>query len=203
MGPVITSPGWDSMTSFASKIKGKNPYSSLACLPAFVSGLDCTYEGNTYNSSFKWQSPTEPCVLRQCQVWSSDLTLPWRGICRVLLRSSFQTVQNKTTTKPNCALVHIYCGIHRTKTVQDRYCIGLASRNTQQSCSPLLHCAWKNSWKMHTSLGRIHDFLWASFKQNPNSCEQKEVLLEVMFSSFDSDTFWIGAKLCTIFSQSN
>ncbi|KAF6301492.1 BMP binding endothelial regulator [Rhinolophus ferrumequinum] len=27
----------------------------------------CTYEGNTYNSSFKWQSPTEPCVLRQCQ----------------------------------------------------------------------------------------------------------------------------------------
>ncbi|XP_030652235.1 BMP-binding endothelial regulator protein isoform X3 [Nomascus leucogenys] len=27
----------------------------------------CTYEGNTYNSSFKWQSPAEPCVLRQCQ----------------------------------------------------------------------------------------------------------------------------------------
>ncbi|XP_058152770.1 BMP-binding endothelial regulator protein isoform X3 [Dasypus novemcinctus] len=27
----------------------------------------CSYEGNTYNSSFKWQSPTEPCVLRQCQ----------------------------------------------------------------------------------------------------------------------------------------
>uniref|UniRef100_A0A9L0IMJ2 BMP-binding endothelial regulator protein n=1 Tax=Equus asinus TaxID=9793 RepID=A0A9L0IMJ2_EQUAS len=27
----------------------------------------CTYEGNTYNSSFKWQSPAEPCVLCQCQ----------------------------------------------------------------------------------------------------------------------------------------
>nr|XP_051709236.1 BMP-binding endothelial regulator protein isoform X3 [Oryctolagus cuniculus] len=27
----------------------------------------CTYERNTYNSSFKWQSPAEPCVLRQCQ----------------------------------------------------------------------------------------------------------------------------------------
>uniref|UniRef100_A0A8D2DK59 BMP-binding endothelial regulator protein n=1 Tax=Sciurus vulgaris TaxID=55149 RepID=A0A8D2DK59_SCIVU len=27
----------------------------------------CTYEGNTYNSSFKWQSPAEPCVLHQCQ----------------------------------------------------------------------------------------------------------------------------------------
>uniref|UniRef100_A0A8D2FEK3 BMP-binding endothelial regulator protein n=1 Tax=Theropithecus gelada TaxID=9565 RepID=A0A8D2FEK3_THEGE len=27
----------------------------------------CTYEGNTYNSSFKWQNPAEPCVLRQCQ----------------------------------------------------------------------------------------------------------------------------------------
>ncbi|KAM5273627.1 BMP-binding endothelial regulator protein [Ctenodactylus gundi] len=27
----------------------------------------CTYEGNTYNSSFKWQSSTEPCVLHQCQ----------------------------------------------------------------------------------------------------------------------------------------
>ncbi|XP_053517691.1 BMP-binding endothelial regulator protein isoform X2 [Artibeus jamaicensis] len=27
----------------------------------------CTYEGNTYNSSFKWQSPAEPCVLRQCR----------------------------------------------------------------------------------------------------------------------------------------
>ncbi|XP_036897056.1 BMP-binding endothelial regulator protein isoform X2 [Sturnira hondurensis] len=27
----------------------------------------CTYEGNTYNSSFKWQSPVEPCVLHQCQ----------------------------------------------------------------------------------------------------------------------------------------
>ncbi|XP_032161893.1 BMP-binding endothelial regulator protein isoform X4 [Mustela erminea] len=27
----------------------------------------CTYEGNTYNSSFRWQSPTEPCALRQCQ----------------------------------------------------------------------------------------------------------------------------------------
>ncbi|XP_054352776.1 BMP-binding endothelial regulator protein isoform X2 [Pongo pygmaeus] len=27
----------------------------------------CTYEGNTYNSSFKWQSPAEPCVLLQCQ----------------------------------------------------------------------------------------------------------------------------------------
>lgn len=53
------------------------------------------------------------------------------------------------------------------------------------------------------SLGRIHDFLWANFKQNTNSCEQKEVLLEVMFSSFDSETFWIGANLCTVFSQSN
>nr|KAF6468971.1 BMP binding endothelial regulator [Molossus molossus] len=27
----------------------------------------CTYDGNTYNSSFKWQSPAEPCVRRQCQ----------------------------------------------------------------------------------------------------------------------------------------
>ncbi|KAF7478294.1 Hypothetical predicted protein [Marmota monax] len=27
----------------------------------------CTYEGNTYNSSFKWHSPAEPCVLHQCQ----------------------------------------------------------------------------------------------------------------------------------------
>ncbi|XP_060161411.1 BMP-binding endothelial regulator protein isoform X3 [Globicephala melas] len=27
----------------------------------------CTYEGSTYNSSFKWQSPAEACVLRQCQ----------------------------------------------------------------------------------------------------------------------------------------
>ncbi|XP_063089965.1 BMP-binding endothelial regulator protein isoform X5 [Cavia porcellus] len=27
----------------------------------------CTYEGNTYNSSFKWQSPAKPCVLHQCQ----------------------------------------------------------------------------------------------------------------------------------------
>uniref|UniRef100_A0A5F4WBP1 BMP-binding endothelial regulator protein n=1 Tax=Callithrix jacchus TaxID=9483 RepID=A0A5F4WBP1_CALJA len=27
----------------------------------------CTYEGNTYNSSFKWQSSAEPCVLHQCQ----------------------------------------------------------------------------------------------------------------------------------------
>ncbi|KAJ8783144.1 hypothetical protein J1605_009752 [Eschrichtius robustus] len=27
----------------------------------------CTYEGSTYNSSFKWQSPAEPCVLHQCQ----------------------------------------------------------------------------------------------------------------------------------------
>ncbi|KAM9216878.1 BMP-binding endothelial regulator protein isoform 2-T2 [Dugong dugon] len=27
----------------------------------------CSYEGNNYNSSFKWQSPAEPCVLRQCQ----------------------------------------------------------------------------------------------------------------------------------------
>ncbi|XP_052044765.1 BMP-binding endothelial regulator protein isoform X2 [Apodemus sylvaticus] len=27
----------------------------------------CTHEGRTYNSSFKWHSPTEPCVLRQCQ----------------------------------------------------------------------------------------------------------------------------------------
>ncbi|KAM7120933.1 BMP-binding endothelial regulator protein isoform 3-T3 [Molossus nigricans] len=27
----------------------------------------CTYNGNTYNSSFKWQSPAEPCVRRQCQ----------------------------------------------------------------------------------------------------------------------------------------
>ncbi|KAM9077910.1 BMP-binding endothelial regulator protein isoform 2-T2 [Megaptera novaeangliae] len=27
----------------------------------------CTHEGSTYNSSFKWQSPAEPCVLHQCQ----------------------------------------------------------------------------------------------------------------------------------------
>ncbi|XP_053754409.1 BMP-binding endothelial regulator protein isoform X2 [Panthera pardus] len=27
----------------------------------------CTYEGSTYNSSFRWQSPAQPCVLRQCQ----------------------------------------------------------------------------------------------------------------------------------------
>uniref|UniRef100_A0A8C2N9E6 BMP binding endothelial regulator n=1 Tax=Capra hircus TaxID=9925 RepID=A0A8C2N9E6_CAPHI len=27
----------------------------------------CTYDGSTYNSSFKWQNPAEPCVLRQCQ----------------------------------------------------------------------------------------------------------------------------------------
>ncbi|XP_049980877.1 BMP-binding endothelial regulator protein isoform X2 [Alexandromys fortis] len=27
----------------------------------------CTHEGRTYNSSFRWQSPGEPCVLRQCQ----------------------------------------------------------------------------------------------------------------------------------------
>ncbi|XP_077915574.1 BMP-binding endothelial regulator protein isoform X2 [Halichoerus grypus] len=27
----------------------------------------CTYEGNTYNSSFRWQSPAQPCALRQCQ----------------------------------------------------------------------------------------------------------------------------------------
>nr|XP_044991546.1 BMP-binding endothelial regulator protein isoform X3 [Jaculus jaculus] len=27
----------------------------------------CTYEGNTYNSSYKWQNPAKPCVLRQCQ----------------------------------------------------------------------------------------------------------------------------------------
>ncbi|XP_052610898.1 BMP-binding endothelial regulator protein isoform X3 [Peromyscus californicus insignis] len=27
----------------------------------------CTHEGRTYNSSFRWQSPAEPCVLRQCQ----------------------------------------------------------------------------------------------------------------------------------------
>lgn len=100
MGPVTTSPSWDDLTSFASKMKGKNPYSSLACLPASVSGLGCTYEGNTYNSSFKWQSPAEPCVLRQCQVLPSDLTLPWRGVCGVL-RSSFQTAQNKTTTNNN------------------------------------------------------------------------------------------------------
>uniref|UniRef100_A0A8C6DW28 BMP-binding endothelial regulator protein n=1 Tax=Moschus moschiferus TaxID=68415 RepID=A0A8C6DW28_MOSMO len=27
----------------------------------------CSYDGSTYNSSFKWQNPAEPCVLRQCQ----------------------------------------------------------------------------------------------------------------------------------------
>ncbi|KAH0508243.1 BMP-binding endothelial regulator protein [Microtus ochrogaster] len=27
----------------------------------------CTHEGRTYNSSFRWQSPGEPCILRQCQ----------------------------------------------------------------------------------------------------------------------------------------
>ncbi|OWK06687.1 hypothetical protein Celaphus_00012058 [Cervus elaphus hippelaphus] len=27
----------------------------------------CTYDGSTYNSSFKWKNPAEPCILRQCQ----------------------------------------------------------------------------------------------------------------------------------------
>ncbi|KAF4020121.1 hypothetical protein G4228_011830 [Cervus hanglu yarkandensis] len=27
----------------------------------------CTYDGTTYNSSFKWKNPAEPCILRQCQ----------------------------------------------------------------------------------------------------------------------------------------
>ncbi|KAM5273653.1 BMP-binding endothelial regulator protein [Ctenodactylus gundi] len=27
----------------------------------------CTHEGNTYHSSFQWQSTSEPCILRQCQ----------------------------------------------------------------------------------------------------------------------------------------
>ncbi|KAF3819255.1 hypothetical protein GH733_013405, partial [Mirounga leonina] len=34
----------------------------------------CTYEGNTYNSSFRWQSPAQPCALRQCQVKSIFLS---------------------------------------------------------------------------------------------------------------------------------
>lgn len=127
----------------------------------------------------------------------------WSPPQEFLSNSTEQNNNKQTTTKPNCIFVHIGCGSHWAKTVQDRYCIGLASRNTQWNCSPLFNWAWKNSWKMHMSLGRIQDFLWANFKQNTNSCEQKEVLLEVMFSSFDSETFWIGANLCTVFSHSN
>ncbi|KAG8517520.1 BMP-binding endothelial regulator protein, partial [Galemys pyrenaicus] len=54
-------------------------------MSACVSCLGCTYEGTTYNSSFKWQSATEPCVLRQCQKQSppqgrSGLTWLWRFV---------------------------------------------------------------------------------------------------------------------------
>ncbi|KAB0375814.1 hypothetical protein FD755_012457 [Muntiacus reevesi] len=41
-------------------------YSYCCTLWAEQSGC-CTYDGSTYNSSFKWKNPAEPCILRQCQ----------------------------------------------------------------------------------------------------------------------------------------
>lgn len=49
---------------------------STLTLGLFSSCLGCTHEGRTYNSSFRWQSPGEPCILRQCQVKPSFSTPP-------------------------------------------------------------------------------------------------------------------------------
>lgn len=69
MVPAIASPGLEDITSFAPKKKETHIHSwSFSCF--CVSHLGCTYEGSTYNSSFRWQSPAQPCVLRQCQVKS-------------------------------------------------------------------------------------------------------------------------------------
>ncbi|XP_037366009.1 BMP-binding endothelial regulator protein isoform X3 [Talpa occidentalis] len=59
----------------------------------------CTYEGNTYNSSFKWQSPAEPCVLRQCQegvVTESEVR------CAVHCKNPSKHLESCCPTCPGC-----------------------------------------------------------------------------------------------------
>lgn len=157
--------------------------------------LGCTYEGSTYNSSFKWQSPAEACVLRQCQVKFIYFTLQWQEIHKVLFRKPFQISQNKTpkkkakqkwetNEKPTVSLSKFIVTVTITRQLQDRYCMGLASRNAQQNCSPLLNCAWKNSEKMHMSLGKIHVFLWVSFAKHEFLLAERGIVRGYMFPFF-------------------
>lgn len=189
---------------FCFKDKG-NSHSFLAFLPASVFHLGCTYAGNTYNSSFKWQSPTEPCILRQCQVKSNCFTLQWKEIHKVLFRNPFPTTQTitpkekkkrETNEKPTESLSIFIVTFTVARQVQDRYCIGLVSRNTQRNCSPLFNCAWKNSEKMHVSLGKIHVFLWVSFAKHEFLLAERGIVRGYMFSFFfHLETFWTGANL--------
>ncbi|KAM6201415.1 BMP-binding endothelial regulator protein isoform 2-T2 [Rhynchocyon petersi] len=59
----------------------------------------CSYEGNTYNSSFKWQSPSEPCVLRQCQEGVVTESEVW---CVVHCKNPSKHLETCCPTCPGC-----------------------------------------------------------------------------------------------------
>ncbi|XP_013364522.1 PREDICTED: kielin/chordin-like protein [Chinchilla lanigera] len=87
----------------------------------------CMYEGNTYNSSFEWQSPAKPCVLHQCQggvVTESQVRCvihcrnpmehpgaccPTCPVCPVTFPSDALNVLHRVTTSLNVSEIFAKC----------------------------------------------------------------------------------------------